>query len=120
MGKVILLVEDDEDVLVALKQRLEQEGYRVDTARDGREVLSILAGNRRYDMIVSGLNMPVMNGLELLKRVRHDDREVPFILVSAGASEERIAEALRMGATRFSPKPLAIKELMAAIAKSCT
>ncbi len=118
MSKVVLLVEDDPDVLAALKERLEQEGYQIDTASDGGEAIDKLAGNRRYDVIVSGLNMPVMNGLELLKRLRRDDRDVPFILISAGALDERIAEALRLGA-RFFPKPLAMKELMAAIEQAC-
>jgi CheY-like chemotaxis protein len=87
MGKLLLVVDDDRDLLVALKARLEMSGYRVDMAIDGLHALDTLAGRRTFDVMISGLNMPGMNGLELLARVRREYPDLPFILMSGHAPE---------------------------------
>jgi DNA-binding NtrC family response regulator len=115
MEKLLLVVDDDRDLLVALKTRLEMSGYRVDTAIDGLHALDTLAGRRTFDVMISGLNMPGMNGLELLARVRREYPDLPFILMSGHAPEARVTEALRLGAKRFMPKPFHYNELLAAI-----
>src|SRR5688572_25956418 len=83
----ILVVEDDPAVLQALSIVLEQEGYDVETAANGREALESVR-NGRPDLILLDLWMPVMNGWEFLERLRHDgsaEQELPVIAVTADA-----------------------------------
>jgi CheY-like chemotaxis protein len=84
-GKLILVVDDEFDVLSAYTMLFEYRGFRVRTAGNGAEALSV-ARRERPDIVISDYMMPVMNGADLCVAWRDDPalREIPFILASAG------------------------------------
>ena len=82
---LILLVEDDSNQRALFEEELCDEGYRVVTASDGREALSV-AEQHKPDLVVMDVNMPVMDGLDTLARLLEVDRKVPVIIHTAYAS----------------------------------
>ena len=82
---LILLVEDDVNQRALFEEELSDEGYRVVTAGDGREALS-MASQHKPDLVVMDVNMPVMDGLDTLARLLEVDRKVPVIIHTAYAS----------------------------------
>ena len=82
---LILLVEDDANQRALFEEELCDEGYRVVTAGDGREALS-MASEHKPDLVVMDVNMPVMDGLDTLARLLEVDRKVPVIIHTAYAS----------------------------------
>ena len=82
---LILLVEDDVNQRALFEEELTDEGYRVITAGDGREALSV-ASQSKPDIVVMDVNMPVMDGLDTLARLLEVDRKVPVIIHTAYAS----------------------------------
>lgn len=80
-GKRVLVVDDDKSVRSLMVLQLEEAGYNVFQAGDGLDALSALT-KRSFDVVVADYSMPIMNGLELLKRIRLLHPETPVILVS--------------------------------------
>lgn len=110
-GKVVLVVEDDEDIRSSLRAILEMEGYRPREASSGREALEHLARDRGVDLILLDLMMPEMDGWEFRARQLGDPRiaRIPVVVVSgAGAMADDISE-LRVAA--FLRKPVDPEEL---------
>ena len=107
--KSILIIEDDDDVREALAQLLEDEGYGVHAAHNGREGLQIASEAVPPRVIVLDLMMPVMNGWEFLAARRDDPRlrNVPVVVVSATGDPKRLAEV-----TAFLRKPIDIRRLL--------
>ncbi len=107
----ILIVDDEESMLEFLDYLLKKEGYRVSRARDGGEALRALSGGSTFDLVVSDLRMPDIDGLELLRRSRETDPDVPFIFITAYASSDTAIEALKLGAYDYVTKPFQVEEL---------
>src|SRR5689334_397270 len=83
MGNTRILVVDDEpDVLGFIQQLLEKKGYDVDTATSGTEALAIVA-EKAPALLITDLRMPELDGIELLARIREQDRELPGIVLTA-------------------------------------
>jgi DNA-binding response OmpR family regulator len=80
--KKIMVVDDEESIRFLFKEELEEEGFRVELARNGREALEKVPVFRP-DLITLDIKMPVMDGIEALKRIRETDRHLPIILCSA-------------------------------------
>ena len=110
----ILVLEDDESLKATLKKRLIASGYAVDCASDGEEGLAYLAAGS-YDVILSDVMMPVMNGLEFLAAVRAKKFDVPVILLTALDGSGDIVKGLDMGADDYIVKPFEFSELLARI-----
>jgi DNA-binding NtrC family response regulator len=113
MGKGRVLVVDDEAAaLKSLSELLVEQGYSVDTATDGNKALEKL-DELNPDVVLTDLDMPGMDGLELLRRLRTEGREETSVVVMSafGSSEEAVA-ALRAGATHYLQKPLNTAELL--------
>lgn len=109
-----ILVVDDEPILVRLLARmLGTAGHDVTGARDGREALE-LATQRTFDLIISDVRMPVMDGPSFLAALRTRDTETPFIFLT-GYGDHTDAELRRLGATAVYGKPIAPQELVAAV-----
>jgi diguanylate cyclase (GGDEF)-like protein len=109
----ILVVEDSATQAEELKYVLEQQGYRVTLARDGRQALACLTGYRPT-LVISDINMPEMNGYELCQRLKANEntRPIPVILLTALSDVEDLFQALACGADSFITKPYSGESLL--------
>ena len=107
----ILVVDDDDDIRDSLAWLLEDEGYRVDVAANGREALVLLARIPRPCVALVDLRMPVMDGVELIERLRADPRyaALPIIVFSAASTVAPPAGVALL------KKPIPTVELLAAL-----
>ena len=99
----VLVAEDSRTQSVLFRSLLEKAGYRAVMAVNGREALEMIK-NMPPDVVITDLNMPEMNGLELVEAVHADFPSIPVILATGVGSEEIAAEALRKGAASYVPK----------------
>lgn len=110
----ILLVEDETQLLNAYVKGLKQDGYAIDTADNGDDAVELCSINT-YDLIVLDINLPRLNGIEVLKQVRILNESVKIIIVSANRSIEQRIEGLDLGANDYLTKPFDFQELKARI-----
>lgn len=98
----VLLVEDDPSVLEMYRLKLELDGYRVNTALDGEEGLK-KAGDLTPDIIFLDIRLPKMDGLEVLRKLRAQEktRNIPVIILSNYDEEDLVARGLRLGAHEY-------------------
>ena len=101
----ILVVDDEKNMCSVLKILLERDGHVVRTARTGMQALEYLGADSRVDLIISDLRMPEMDGIELLRRLQRDGRDIPLIVLTAYGSIEAAVEAMKRGAADFITKP---------------
>ncbi|MDP6355236.1 MAG: response regulator [Planctomycetota bacterium] len=101
----ILVVDDDSTIRLGFKSLLEEYGFEVETADDGREGLKATMG-REFDLILLDIYMPNMNGLDCIKALRISRPYVPVIIVTATPESDLAREALREGADDLLPKPV--------------
>jgi two-component system, NtrC family, response regulator AtoC len=101
----VLVVDDEPQAVELLDEFLTAKGYAVVGARDGEEALRKLKEEQPHLMLLD-IRMPVMDGLEVLRRAREIDREVGIVMVTAVNEENMGREALRMGAYDYITKPL--------------
>ncbi|MFQ5612097.1 MAG: response regulator [Anaerolineae bacterium] len=114
-GETVLVADDRVDNREFLREYvLEPNGYRMITARNGKEALDI-ALSQEVDLIISDLVMPQMGGLELLESLRDSGSELPAILMTFHGSEETAVHAFRLGARDYIIKPYSVEEMLAAI-----
>jgi CheY-like chemotaxis protein len=114
MNRTVLVVDDEEDVREALRDLLEQFGYKVLAAPNGREALEILHGENRPGFVLLDLIMPVMNGWEFLEAVAQD-AELSRIPVSISTSAPEQAPSDR----DVIPKPIDIDALLERVRAAC-
>lgn len=110
----LLLIEDEEDLINTLSRGLRKFGYAVDTAIDGREGLDLFYMNK-YDLVILDLNLPSMDGIEILSKIREDDQECKILILSARSNYQQRIEGLDKGANDYLVKPFDFGELMARI-----
>ncbi|MDA0691587.1 MAG: response regulator transcription factor [Nitrospinae bacterium] len=110
----ILIVEDEKKVAAFIKKGLEEETYAVDVAYDGEEGL-YLGMENQYDLIILDLMLPVIDGLEVLSRLRGNKVDTPILLLTAKDSVEDKVTGLNTGADDYLTKPFAFSELLARI-----
>ena len=110
----ILIVEDEKKVAAFIKKGLEEETYAVDVAYDGEEGL-YLGMENQYDLIILDLMLPVIDGLEVLSRLRGNKVDTPILLLTAKDSVEYKVTGLNTGADDYLTKPFAFSELLARI-----
>jgi CheY-like chemotaxis protein len=116
-GKRILVVDDDEQVRLLLSLVLAQDGYSVHTASGGQEALGEMM-KRRFDAILTDVEMPRMTGLDILSYCRTASPDVPVILMSAITGDPR-NPVLEQGAFACLEKPFAADELLCALRMAC-
>jgi DNA-binding NarL/FixJ family response regulator len=117
--KRLLLIDDDPNLILLVKDYLEFRGFEVDTAENGREALEKLSQDLP-DMIICDIMMPEMDGYALVEQVRQDTRTswIPILFLSAkGQSNDRI-KGLNMGADVYMVKPFEPEELVAQVESS--
>ena len=112
-GPLILVVDDDPDILEAVCDILESEGYRVGRARNGVEALECIEAERP-DLILLDLMMPVMDGAAFSRtfRARYPAARIPVVVITADANPDRAGE---VGADGFLAKPFDIEALLAEV-----
>ncbi|MEO5590554.1 MAG: response regulator [Gemmatimonadaceae bacterium] len=115
----ILVADDEAHIGRIIKMKMEQGPFRVTLAFDGQEAIDLLEHGDPVDAAVLDVMMPRMSGLDVLERVRANDRlrNVPCIILTAAGPDEYEREAHKSGATAFLTKPFSPKKLYALIAK---
>ena len=113
----VLLVDDEDDFLKTLTQRLEVRGLKVTGATRGEEAVD-LVDKQEFDAIVIDLAMPGMDGLETLKQIKENHPEAEIIMLSGQGSIKKSTEAMKLGAEDFLEKPVNIQELLNKIAEA--
>jgi len=106
----ILVVDDEQRICRLLSELLTREGHEVETAPGAQEALTLLA-NGPYEMVISDLRMPGMDGFELIERIKKEHPETATIMITAYATIETAVQALRHGADDYVTKPFDINEL---------
>lgn len=114
----VLVVDDDALVRRSLAMILERGEFLVDTASNGEHALKLVEA-KSYAAIVSDLHMPQMDGLELMRRLRVDGRDVPVLLLSGNAHLDAACAAIERGVFRLLEKPIRRFELVAAVEEAC-
>ncbi len=107
----ILFVDDDQGLLDAMSDFLSLEDYDVDAINDGKKALEMLVSGK-YDLLVSDIKMPGISGLELLKKAKEIDNEVPVIIVTGFASLETAISSVREGAYDYLTKPFDMEKFL--------
>ncbi len=102
---LVLVVDDDLSLRRVMKMQLEEAGYEVAVAADGEEAETII-GERRPKLVITDLMMPRLGGIELLRRVRDNDLDTTFIMITAFGSVETAVEAMKAGAYDYVTKPI--------------
>ena len=115
MSKKILIVEDDFDTRYVLSLILKDEGYEVVTVADGECALAVTA-EHKPDLIITDINMPRVNGIELTRsiRLKEETSSVPILVITA-YGQTTIESALDAGASACARKPLVISEFLPVI-----
>ena len=113
----ILIVDDDRSLRKMLSFVLAKEGYQVDEAVSGMDALKKLKG-RKYDLVISDIRMPDLNGIELLKKIKTHEQDLPVIMITAYAATHDAIEAMKLGAEDYIMKPFNLEELKIIINKS--
>ena len=115
-GRTILLAEDDLEVRSYLETALRCQGYSIEVAQDGEEVLACLRANQvPISAVVLDVIMPRRDGIEALKEIRRFNRDIPVIMISGAVSALNVVEAMKMGASDFIPKPIKPEDLRKAL-----
>lgn len=102
----ILIVDDEQEIVKALKSLLEEKGYSVRVAYNGKDALTIVKKHRPH-LVFLDIRMPLMSGLTVLRNIRDHDRSIKVIMVTAFGTKEIVGEASRLGAVDFIRKPFA-------------
>jgi two-component system, NtrC family, response regulator PilR len=113
----ILIVDDDRSLRKMLAFVLTKEGYGVEEAVNGVDAMKKLKG-RNFDLVISDIRMPDLNGIELLKKIKTHDQELPVIMITAYATTNDAIEAMKLGAEDYVMKPFSLDELKIVISKS--
>ena len=116
MDLKFLLVDDEQDILEVIQDRLEAYGFTVVTAGNGLEALNKLSVEK-FDGIFLDVKMPRMDGIEALEEIRKTDKKLPVIIITSSSTREVAIEAIAKGANEYVLKPFEWEELKAKIEK---
>jgi DNA-binding response OmpR family regulator len=105
VGKRILIVDDQEAVLLFLKDKLERLGFTVSEAKNGKEGTLLLQEEAFQGMLLD-LEMPIMDGLTMLSHLREQSKVVPVIVMSADPTRTTMIKAIEAGAKDYLTKPI--------------
>ncbi len=112
----ILVVDDEENAREGLSKILSKEGYLVETAADGKEAIDI-AKRQSFDLVITDMKMPLMDGFEVLREIKKMDDEMGVIMITAYGEVESYLEAMNLGAFEYINKPVRVNELKRVITK---
>jgi len=109
----LLIAEDDSALRLILKKKLLKDGYEPIFCPDGQEAWEVLKQDANFDLILTDMMMPNMDGRELIKLIREDDllQKIPVIIMSGVVTVKEISDLLETGASAFIAKPIKTSEL---------
>jgi len=110
----ILAIDDEEQMLDGLKLNLQQSGYQVTTAKTGAEGLALFDG-KDYDLVLSDLQLPDMEGLDVLRKIKEKQSSIEVIIISGYGTVNKAVEATKAGAFHFVEKPFEFDTLQVLI-----
>ena len=110
----LLIVEDEESLNKGLVKGLRKLGYTTDSAFDGEEAVDLYFENN-YDLVILDLNLPKLDGMEVLKVIREDNAELPVLILSARGEIQNKIQGLDEGANDYLTKPFDFDELTARV-----
>ncbi len=117
----ILIVDDEEQTLRSMKVVLTGNGYKVSSATNGRLGLKAIYSNEttpeRISIIITDINMPVMDGMVFIDEVRKFQRQIPILVATGFGNKEMLAELIRKGVSDFLEKPLNPPKLRKVVAE---
>ncbi len=113
----ILIVDDEDGMRRLLGRVLTREGYETSTVGSGAEALRLVA-NERFDLVVTDIKMPEMDGLQLLEELKEFEPSLPIIVMTAYGTIENAVQALRFGAYDYIAKPFETDEIKLTVAKA--
>jgi two-component system chemotaxis response regulator CheY len=118
MSNVILVVDDSDTVRKFVSLSLSMQGFKVVAARDGMDALEKLPAER-VDLVITDLNMPNMDGFELIRALRESEqyRELPIIILSSLSDQTSRDLALKAGAHSYLMKPFSIEKVQYEVSK---
>ena len=117
-GKVILVVEDESSLRKLIELVLQSRGYRVVSANDGVEALRLFGElGERVSVVLTDLQLPNLNGLELVRAIRAKDRNIPIIIASGTLVAWSLEELKELTVTAFINKPFTTANLLKTIAE---
>lgn len=110
----VLMAEDDENLGLILSERLKAKGFAVDLATDGAAAQALYQ-QKRYDLLILDIMMPIKDGFTVAKEIRKTDVETPIIFVTARSMKEDVLKGFEIGADDYLTKPFSMDELMVRI-----
>ena len=113
----MLLVDDDPMVLRSIGRVLRQRGYEVTTATNGEDA-AVVVDNHSFDVVLSDIAMPGMDGIQFLREVREHDLSVPVVLITGAPTVSTAVQALELGAFNYLTKPIAMDDVERVIEKA--
>ena len=113
MGKRVLIVDDEPNILISLEFLMKREGYEVQVARDGEEGLA-LAGSWRPDVVLLDVMMPRKSGFDVCQAIRADTAlaGMRIVMLTAKGRDTDVAKGLALGADAYLTKPFSTQELV--------
>ena len=111
----IFLVDDSATILMSLKATLEIAGFKVETAGDGEQALAKVKSGLKPDLIITDINMPKMDGIELIRQVRKLLRFTPILTLTTESQQAKRDEAKKLGASGWMVKPVSGTDLVKVI-----
>lgn len=116
-GVRILIVDDEDRVREGLRWSLHLSGYQVDEAASGVQALAIL-GRGAFDVMLLDMNMPAMDGVEVMERARRQQSDLAIIVLTGHATLDSAIAAVKAGASDYLLKPVSIQNLQAAVSRA--
>lgn len=116
----VLVIDDDEEIHTIVRRMLVAEGHEVEEAHDGAEGLRLF-GQRPPDVVLTDINMPGLDGHDVIEAIRVRHADVPIIAVSGGsavAQDELLLKASKLGAAEVIMKPFEFRQLVGAVERA--
>jgi|SRR6267378_3513189 len=116
MGKRILIVEDEPNIVISLEFLMKREGFEVEVATDGEAAL-MAVGESAPDLVLLDIMLPKMNGFEVCQKLRADPRwrGMKIVMLTAKGRETEVAKGMALGADLYVTKPFSTKDLVAQV-----
>ena len=107
----LLVVDDDYSLRMFYSRLLRIDGYNVRSAPHGKEALSVIEKNGTIDLLISDIEMPVMNGIELVKVLKEKESKIPVLFISGTEDNSKIHELRNLGCNNYLKKPVRLSTL---------